>query len=709
MPRQVAGRPSDEELRAVLRTVFGLSDYRPGQREIIHSVLAGEDVLAVMPTGWGKSLCYQLPAVVLPGMAVVVSPLIALMEDQVAALRQRRIPATCLHSGLPDTLVLQRLEECSRGSHKLLYVTPERLQQESFLYRLRGGCLAFVAVDEAHCISEWGHDFRPAYLQITVALQRLGRPPVLALTATATPEVQRDIVEQLRLRSPRVFVFGFDRPNLTWVVEQPEAKRERLAELCADHASVPVIVYAASRHRVDRLSDFLQRRGLRAAAYHAGLNAEVRQRVQTSFLQGYTSLLVATSAFGLGIDKPDVRAVIHYDPPLTLEAYYQEAGRAGRDGEPAECILLYSPTDCTIQQRLIAAAHPNWETVVRVYHMLRQLTQGESLLPLTPVEMANRLRTSETTVEAILRLLELAGILQTTMPVGELMVQWTASRQELMEYWQRNRVPERQRVVEALVRGAGAEAYSRPVVLAVPELLRRYALSADELERGLRSLVYAGLIRCETLRLQPGIYLAQPLPEQPPVQPDLLEQRRRRAWRKFHVMLEYATTQTCKRLFLLQYFRDFSLQEPCGRCSNCTRKGASVLSRIFPVRKLVTARESPARKGVAPIDGSRQRVAELAQRGVSLTLISQQTGLPVATVARLLQEAIERGWELPRQALVPDDRFYTAVRIAVQRLGVVPLREVAAALGGVSDYPALRIAVAFARRELARTGKPFDD
>lgn len=332
--------------REVLRQYFGHSSFRPGQEALIDGILAGRDALGIMPTGGGKSLCYQVPALLLPGLTLVVSPLISLMKDQVAALNGVGIPAAFLNSALDAQAFQAVCREIRQGMHKLIYVAPERLLQEGFLALMQEQKIAQVAVDEAHCISQWGQDFRPSYRKITEFVARLPRRPVLsAFTATATAEVQADILTQLELRDPVKVVTGFNRPNLYFAVQQPKRKQPVLTALVEARRDRSGIVYCATRSGVEKICDLLCQRGIPATRYHAGLSEEERQRNQDDFQFDRKTVMVATNAFGMGIDKPNVRFVIHYNMPKDLESYYQEAGRAGRDGEPARCILLYSGTD----------------------------------------------------------------------------------------------------------------------------------------------------------------------------------------------------------------------------------------------------------------------------------------------------------------------------------------------------------------------------
>lgn len=340
--------------REVLRQYFGHSSFRPGQEALIDGILAGRDALGIMPTGGGKSLCYQVPALLLPGLTLVVSPLISLMKDQVAALNGVGIPAAFLNSALDAQAFQAVCREIRQGMHKLIYVAPERLLQEGFLALMQEQKIAQVAVDEAHCISQWGQDFRPSYRKITEFVARLPRRPVLsAFTATATAEVQADILTQLELRDPVKVVTGFNRPNLYFAVQQPKRKQPVLTALVEARRDRSGIVYCATRSGVEKICDLLCQRGIPATRYHAGLSEEERQRNQDDFQFDRKTVMVATNAFGMGIDKSNVSFVIHYNMPKSLEAYYQEAGRAGRDGENADCILLFAPADVETARFLI--------------------------------------------------------------------------------------------------------------------------------------------------------------------------------------------------------------------------------------------------------------------------------------------------------------------------------------------------------------------
>ena len=368
---------------AVLKQYFGHSEFRSGQRQVVDAILSGRDALCVMPTGAGKSVCYQVPAMILPGVTLVVSPLISLMKDQVNALTQNGIRAAYLNSSLTSGQYARAIANIRRGEYKIIYVAPERLAVTDFLDVCRDLRIDLLAIDEAHCISQWGQDFRPSYLRITEFLDALAiRPTVAAFTATATAEVKDDIEASLGLRSPFRITTGFDRPNLKLGVIRSGSKLDDLLGILAAHRGDSGIIYCATRRTVEELTERLCRAGIPATMYHAGLADEVRKCNQEDFVYDRSPVMVATNAFGMGIDKSNVSYVIHYNMPKDIESYYQEAGRAGRDGSAADCILLYSPADVHTNQFLIERSEPNPDLTpeeqevlrARDYERLKQMT-----------------------------------------------------------------------------------------------------------------------------------------------------------------------------------------------------------------------------------------------------------------------------------------------------------------------------------------------
>ena len=384
-----------EDLRKLLHAVFGFADFRANQETVCRAAVAGRDLLLVMPTGAGKSLCYQLPAIALGGTALVISPLIALMEDQVAKLAARGLRVARIHSGLDRSVSRQSCADYLRGSLDFFFIAPERLRVPGFPEMLAKRTPALIAIDEAHCISQWGHDFRPDYRMIGQYLPALRsdsyRPPVLALTATATPTVQSDIIAQLGMENPARFIHGFRRDNLAIeVVELPVPERPRaICGLLAKRAHRPAIVYATSRRQSEELAEEISQL-MPAAAYHAGLDAETRERVQCSFQSGQLDVVVATIAFGMGIDKPDIRTIIHAGLPGTLEGYYQEIGRAGRDGAPSRTFLMHSYADQRTHSFFLNRDYPPTDHLHQVFQMLRQDPQ-----PIEELRAASKLAEEE--------------------------------------------------------------------------------------------------------------------------------------------------------------------------------------------------------------------------------------------------------------------------------------------------------------------------
>jgi ATP-dependent DNA helicase RecQ len=403
-----AAEPIDTEaLRAALRQHFGHDAFRPGQESIVRSVLSGRPSVAILPTGGGKSLCYQLPALLLQGTTVVVSPLVALMKDQVDALVAKGVSATFINSSLTDSERSERISALRRGAYRLVYVAPERFRSSAFLNAIGAVRCPLLAIDEAHCISAWGHDFRPDYQRLAQARAQLKAERVLALTATATPEVRRDIADALQMQDPRVFVAGFDRPNLFIEVDRVSGDKEKLGHLFAlARTGAPGLVYCATRKNVEKVVAAMQAAGLHAMAYHAGLDDAQRSSVQDAFLQGRVPVVAATNAFGMGVDKPDIRFVAHFDVPRSLEAYYQEIGRAGRDGQDSMAVLLFNYADVLMQRRMIDSSYSEPAFIRRVWDEARRSVEGSA------DALAGRLGAHPAEVLSAVKLLESAGHLE---------------------------------------------------------------------------------------------------------------------------------------------------------------------------------------------------------------------------------------------------------------------------------------------------------
>ncbi len=585
----------DERFR-VLTEKFHFSGFRKWQEEIIDTLLTRHDVVVVMPTGSGKSLCYQLPALLLDGVTLVISPLIALMKDQVDGLVENQVPATFINSVLTPSEQGQRLKEIQQGRYKLVYIAPERFRNPGFMEGIQSCRISLFAVDEAHCVSEWGHDFRPDYLRLKGVVERLGHPPVAALTATATPDVRGDIITQLGLTKPITFVAGFDRPNLRFQVKRVEGDEDKIDAILdlLKKKAQRGIIYAATRKNVETLTVTLQSKGYKAGSYHAGMEMESRKSVQDRFMEGTLPVVVATNAFGMGIDKADLRFVVHYDIPGSLEAYYQEVGRAGRDGKPATCLLLFNYADTFTQEFFIDGSYPPRDMVERTYQVLCSI--GTDEIEMTQKALAERLgrvKSNEMAVSSCLKILEKAGYVERGSE-GEHQARVTL-RIEPEEL--RRQVEGKSRYQKAIVNYCldvfdGLK--DKALLVDLDVMAENLNLAQEQVRRHLSGLHQAGFMEYRPPFRGRGLKILSRVPiSKLNVNFREIERRSLFERKQLRKMIDYAYTDQCLRRFILEYFGERFTRNNCDNCSNCLDKGETLTFRTFTRKERTTERKPP--------------------------------------------------------------------------------------------------------------------
>ena len=570
------------DYKSILKQYWGYEDFRGIQEEIIASIGKGEDTLGLMPTGGGKSVTFQVPALAKPGLCLVITPLIALMKDQVQHLRARGIKAVAVYSGMTREEIIVALENCIFGDYKFLYISPERLDTEVFQAKLRSMKVSMITVDESHCISQWGYDFRPAYLKIADVRKLLPGVPVLALTATATPEVVKDIQLRLAFRRENVFRMSFERKNLAYIVRRTEDKAGELIHILSQVAG-SAIVYTRNRKRTKEVSLFLNQHGISATFYHAGLDNDTKDQRQKGWQDGTFRVMVATNAFGMGIDKPDVRLVIHIDFPDSPEAYFQEAGRAGRDGQKAYAVLLYAQADKTILKKRIGDTFPEKDYIRQVYEHINyyyQMAMGDGrgcTFAFNIDEFCQNFKHFPVRVDSALKILTRAGYLEYTDEQDNASrLIFTLRRDELYRINENN--PDTEHLLRIILRSYTG-VFSDYAYISEEILARRSGLTRQQVYDTLILLTKRHVLHYIPGKKTPYIIYTRERQNTVVLSKEVYEDRKDSYEKRIHAMLDYAESDgKCRSRMLLRYFGEKNGHN-CGQCDVCLEKHASGLKK----------------------------------------------------------------------------------------------------------------------------------
>ena len=564
----------------ILKQYWGYDSFRDLQEEIITSIGEGKDTLGLMPTGGGKSITFQVPALAQEGICIVITPLIALMKDQVQNLRKREIKALAIYSGMTRQEILTALENCIFGNYKFLYISPERLDTEIFRTKLRSMKVSMITVDESHCISQWGYDFRPAYLKIAEIRELLPEVPVLALTATATPEVVTDIQARLKFREGNVFRMSFERKNLAYIVRKTDNKTKEIPYIL-QRISGSAIIYVRNRRRTKEITELLMNEGITADFYHAGLDNAVKDLRQKRWQSGEVRVMVATNAFGMGIDKPDVRIVLHLDLPDSPEAYFQEAGRAGRDGEKAYAVILYSKSDKTTLHKRVVDTFPDKEYILNVYEHLQyyyQMAMGDGFQCIREFnleEFCRKFKYFPVPVDSALKILTQAGYLEyTDEQDNSSRILFTIRRDEL--YKLREMGKEAEALIQSILRSYTG-VFTDYAYISEESLAVRTGLTRQQIYNILVTLTKRRIVDYIPRKKTPYIIYTRERLELRflHIPPSVYEERKARYEARIKAMEEYVTTENiCRSRMLLRYFGEQN-EHNCGQCDVCLSKRAT--------------------------------------------------------------------------------------------------------------------------------------
>jgi ATP-dependent DNA helicase RecQ len=699
----------------LLKIHYGFDKFRPGQEEAIDAILAGRDVLVVMPTGGGKSLIYQLPALVSDGVAIVVSPLIALMKDQVDSMNRIGVPATFINSAISINEARERFSGAKQGFYKLLYIAPERFYNEEFVAALSGLNVSLFAIDEAHCISQWGHDFRPAYLRLKQAAQFCGRPPIVALTATATPEVKDDIVKQLEMSDPARVITGFARPNLQFgVIKANEARKLSLIADTVEGIDGCGIIYTGTRAKAEEITDLLLERGIEAVFYHAGMDPESRDWTQNNFISGKTKVIVATNAFGLGIDKKDVRFVVHHDMPGTIEAYYQEAGRAGRDGQPSLCLLFFAPKDRFLREFFIKGDNPTPKMVLDIYDTLKNYETDRIFTTYAELMEGLSEEAPDMAVGTCLKILEREGLIsRSNEKTSPAFLRLVNNFQITMDFISKQAKKQVEILNKLNARFAAELADGWEFDL--EETAGIIDTTREALVRSINAWKKAELVEYNPPRRGTEIRILQRLSrEELKIDFSAMCEKADRAYRKLDEIEDYVYFFGCRQQYILDYFGELNTQR-CGKCDNCLSGGESADEKKFGGEEIIEVKNSDRSAGerkkfyknkkyepsadFSEINVEKNTLStkltqletlELYNKEYAVPEIASERGLKVNTIYDHLVFLIEKGLIKSIDKLV-DVKKQEKILVAIKKAGINKLTPIKDELGDGYSWEEIKL------------------